>query len=65
MKGNIAANGYGYIFYIFITDEVSRYTWLFLTKNGKYSIHIVDNLLERRILRECIQWVRPDQRSDG
>ena len=32
-KGNITASFDGYTSYLLVTDEVSRYSWVFLTKD--------------------------------
>ena len=41
-KVNIIASFDGYTSYLLITDEISRYSWIFLTKDKTLPINTVD-----------------------
>ena len=45
-KGNFLASIDAYTSYLPVIDDASRYTWIFLTKDKKSPIEIVDNFLE-------------------
>ena len=59
--GKILASFDGYTSYLLITDEASRYNWVFPTKDKKPTLLIVSTFLEHHGLKQGMRRVRTDQ----
>ena len=60
-KGNIIASFDGYTSYLLITDEISCYSWIFLTKDKTPPINTVDLFFNQHGLKGGMRRVQTDQ----
>lgn len=60
-KGNIIASFNGFTSYLIVTDEVSRYSWVFLIKDKTPPICTIDQLLNQHGLKSGTRRFRTDQ----